>query len=52
MSTQLLVFGICIALGQPAVFAWIAVSELALVLLLAVRRERFLRVPRVREESV
>jgi hypothetical protein len=52
MSTQLLVFGVCIALGHPAVFAWVALSELALVLALAMRRERFLRVPRIREESV
>jgi hypothetical protein len=52
MSTQLLVFGVCIALGHPALFAWIAVSELALVLLLAVRREGFLRVPQITEESV
>jgi hypothetical protein len=51
-STQLLVFGVCIALGHPAVFAWVALSELALVLALAMRRERFLRVPRIREESV
>jgi hypothetical protein len=51
MSTQLLVFGACIALGRPALFAWIALSELGLVLLLARRRERFIRVPRITEES-
>ncbi len=51
MSTQLLIFGVCIALGQPAVFAWIALSELGLVLLLAIRRERFIRVPQITEES-
>ena len=43
MSTQLLVFGICVALGRPAVFAWIALAELALVLCLFLRRELLLR---------
>jgi archaetidylinositol phosphate synthase len=53
MSTQLLVFGVCIALGRPAAFAWVALSELALVCLLAVRRELVIRyVPHVNEESV
>jgi archaetidylinositol phosphate synthase len=51
MSTQLLVFGACIALGQPAAFAWFALSELALVLLLALRRELVIRLPSVTEES-
>jgi phosphatidylglycerophosphate synthase len=31
MSSQLLAFGICIAVGQPAAFAWIAVAELVVV---------------------
>jgi archaetidylinositol phosphate synthase len=52
MSTQLVAFGVCIALGRPVLFAWIALSELVFVLLLALRRERFIRVPQVREESV
>lgn len=43
LSTQLLVFGICAALGRPAAFAWIALAELALVLCLAGRRELALR---------
>lgn len=43
MSTQLLVFGICAALGRPATFAWIALTELGLVLCLAARREVALR---------
>jgi phosphatidylglycerophosphate synthase len=43
MSTQLLVFGICVALGSPATFAWIALAELAFVLSLAARRELALR---------
>jgi phosphatidylglycerophosphate synthase len=51
MSTQLLAFGACIALGRPAAFAWIALSELALVLILALRRELIIRVPHATEES-
>jgi archaetidylinositol phosphate synthase len=43
MSTQLLVFGICVALGSPATFAWIALAEVGLVLCLATRRELALR---------
>ena len=43
MSTQLLVFGICAALGRPAAFAWIALAELAFVLCLFLRRELLLR---------
>ena len=43
MSTQLLVFGICVALGSPATFAWIALAEAGLVLWLAARRELALR---------
>ena len=43
MSTQLLAFGICAALGRPAVFAWIALAELAFVLCLFLRRELVLR---------
>jgi phosphatidylglycerophosphate synthase len=49
MSTQLLVFGVCLALGRPTLFAWVVLSELALVLLLALRRE--LVVAHVAEES-
>ena len=33
MSTQLAAFGVCIALGQPPAFAWIALAELAVVAL-------------------
>ena len=43
MSTQLLVLGICVGLGSPAAFAWIALAALGLVLLLAARRELALR---------
>ena len=43
MSTQLLAFGICLALGRPDAFAWIALGELALVLCLALRREFAIR---------
>jgi len=51
MSTQLLVFGACIALERPAAFAWVALFELAFVFLLALRRELVLRVPRLTKES-
>jgi phosphatidylglycerophosphate synthase len=51
MSTQLLAFGACIVAGRPAAFAWVALAELALVLVLALRRELVIRVPAVREES-
>lgn len=43
MSTQLLVLGICLLLGSPAAFAWIALAELGLVTGLFVRRELVLR---------
>jgi phosphatidylglycerophosphate synthase len=33
MSTQLAVFGLCLALGHPLVFAWIALAEAALIAL-------------------
>ena len=53
MSTQLLVFGVCIAAGRPALFAWIAVAELAFVLLLCLRRELLIRtVTHLKEESL
>jgi archaetidylinositol phosphate synthase len=53
MSTQLVAFGICIALGRPAVFAWIAIAELVLVATLILRRELAIRsVPQLKEESL
>lgn len=53
MSTQLLVFGVCIAAGRPAAFAWIALAELGLVLLLALRRELAIRsVTQLKEETL
>ena len=53
MSTQLLVFGVCIAAGRPALFAWIALAELAFVLLLCLRRELLTRtVTHLKEESL
>jgi phosphatidylglycerophosphate synthase len=39
MSTQLLTFGVCMALGHPLVYVWLLVAELALVGVLVVRRE-------------
>jgi archaetidylinositol phosphate synthase len=53
MSTQLVAFGICIALGRPAVFAWIAIAELVLAATLILRRELAIRsVPQLKEESL
>jgi phosphatidylglycerophosphate synthase len=43
MSTQLLAFGICVALGRPVAFAWIAIGELVVVVSLALRRELAVR---------
>jgi hypothetical protein len=52
MSTQLAVFGLCIALGRPLAFAWIALAELGLIALLALRRELLIRaVPHLKEET-
>jgi len=42
MSTQLAVFGLLVATGRPLAFAWLAVGELVLVGLLAVRRDALL----------
>jgi phosphatidylglycerophosphate synthase len=39
MSTQLLTFGLCMALGHPLVYVWLLVAELALAGVLVVRRE-------------
>jgi len=53
MSTQLLAFGTCIALGRPAAFAWIAIAELVLVAILILRRElAFRSVLQLKEESL
>jgi phosphatidylglycerophosphate synthase len=53
MSTQLLVFGICIAAGRPALFAWVALAELGFVLLLCLRRDVLMRTgTRLQEESL
>jgi phosphatidylglycerophosphate synthase len=38
MSTQLVAFGLLIALGQPIAFAWIALAEVALIALVLVSR--------------
>jgi archaetidylinositol phosphate synthase len=43
MSTQLLFFGVCVALGRPIAFAWLALAELIFVLGLAARRNLALR---------
>src|SRR5262249_51203808 len=36
MSTQLLAFGICVAVGRPSAFAWLALAELGAVAALVV----------------
>ena len=46
MSTQLAVFGVVIAVGHPAAFAWIALAEVCAITLALVPR----RVPRRQEE--
>ena len=52
MSTQLAAFGLCIAVGRPLAFAWIALAELGLVALLALRRELAVRtIPDPKEET-
>lgn len=38
MSTQLAVFGVCLAAGRPDLFAWICLGELALLVPLWLRR--------------
>ncbi len=53
MSTQLLAFGICIAIGRLAAFAWIAIAELVFVAILILRRELAIRsFPQLKEESL
>jgi len=53
MSTQLFVFGLCVAAGRPALFASIAIAEIAVVAVLALRRELLIRtVPGVEEEAL
>jgi len=53
MSTQLAVFGICIVAGRPLAFAWLAVAELGVVALLALRRELLVRkIGLVEEEAL
>jgi CDP-alcohol phosphatidyltransferase-like enzyme len=39
MSTQLLTFGLCMALSLPLAYVWLLVAELAMVGVLVVRRE-------------
>jgi phosphatidylglycerophosphate synthase len=39
MSTQLLTFGVCMAVGHPLAYVWLLLAELALVLVLVRRRE-------------
>jgi hypothetical protein len=39
MSTQLLTFGVCMALGRPLAYVWLLLAELALVAVLVRRSE-------------
>jgi archaetidylinositol phosphate synthase len=43
LSTQLAVLGLCLVAGRPIAFAWLAVCQLGLVALLALRRELLVR---------
>ena len=53
MSTQLAVFGLCIALGTPLAFAWLALAQLGLLALLVLRRELLVHtVPELKEETL
>ena len=45
MSSQLAAFGLCVGLGHPLAFVWLAVGELVLAMLLVVRREWLVREP-------
>ena len=46
MTTQLAVFGVCIALGHPLAFVLVALAEVLFVAALFVRRESFVNVDR------
>jgi archaetidylinositol phosphate synthase len=53
MSSQLAAFALCTALGRALAFSWIALAELAVVALLAYRRELLIRtVPTLEEEAL
>ena len=39
MSTQLAAFGLCVGLGHPLAYVWLVLAELALAVLLILRRE-------------
>jgi archaetidylinositol phosphate synthase len=45
MSTQLAAFGVCVGLGHPLAFVWLVLGELALAVLLLLRRETLVREP-------
>jgi hypothetical protein len=46
-------FGLCIAVGHPLAFAWLALAEIAFVGALALRRELLIRtVPNLEEEAL
>jgi hypothetical protein len=39
MTPQLAAFGVCIAVGHPLAFVWVLAGQVALVVLLVLRRE-------------
>jgi len=43
MSTQLAVFGVCLALGRPLVYVWLLLAQVAFVVLLLARRETLIQ---------
>ncbi|HWX08421.1 MAG TPA: CDP-alcohol phosphatidyltransferase family protein [Gaiellaceae bacterium] len=43
MSSQLAAFGVCVGLGHPLAFVWLVLGELALAVLLMLRRETLVR---------
>jgi len=43
MSTQLATFGLCVAFGHPLAFIWLVIAELAVAVMLILRRETLVR---------
>jgi len=43
MSTQLAAFGLCVGFGHPFAFVWLVIAELAVAVVLVLRRETLVR---------
>lgn len=43
MSTQLAAFGLCVGVGHPLAFVWLVIAELAVAVVLVLRRETLVR---------